>query len=267
MKRSAAVAGQFYHSNPSRLKSQVEQYIYRDIPKEKVIGMISPHAGLIYSGAVAGALYSSIIFPETFILIGPNHTGYGKTVAVMSKGFWEMPLRVFNIDEELSKAILQKTPYAEDDSMAHRYEHSLEVQLPFIAYFSETTKIVPITIMKATLKECQEIGKAIGLAIKESGKEIVIVASTDMSHYISDSLARKLDNLALTKILNLDPAGLYSTVKENSISMCGYIPTTVMLYASLELGAKDARLVKYATSAEVSGDYDHVVGYAGVIIK
>lgn len=267
MRRLAAVAGQFYHGNPSRLRAEVEQYINKDIPKEKVIGIVAPHAGLIYSGPVAGVVYSSIEFPETFLLIGPNHTGYGKRVATMAKGVWEMPMRAFSIDEKIGKAILEKVPYAEDDSVAHRFEHSLEVQLPFIAYFSDTAKIVPIAIMGATLHQCQEIGKGIASVIKEAGTEVVMVSSTDMSHYVSDTLARKLDNLALSDILNLDPEGLYNTVKKNNNSMCGHIPTTVMLYASMELGAKEARLVKYATSAEVSGDYEHVVGYAGVVIK
>lgn len=267
MRRVAAVAGQFYHGNPSRLRVQVEQYVNKDIPKEKVISIVAPHAGLIYSGPVAGVVYSSIEFPETFLLIGPNHTGYGKTVAIMAKGIWEMPMRAFSIDEKIGKAILEKVPYTEDDLMAHRFEHSLEVQLPFIAYFSDIAKIVPITIMQATLNQCQEIGKGIASVIKEIDSDVVIVASTDMSHYVSDTVARRLDNLALNHILSLDPEGLYTTVKNKKISMCGYIPTTVMLYASLELGAKEARLIKYTTSAEVSGDYEHVVGYAGVIIK
>lgn len=267
MKRMPAVAGQFYQGNPLRLRSQVEQYIINGIPKERVIGIMSPHAGLIYSGQVAGAVYSSIEFPQTFVLIGPNHTGQGATVSIMKAGTWDVPMRAFLIDEDLSKRILDNIPFAEDDSMAHRFEHSLEVQLPFMAYFSDSVKIVPITIMKASLKECQDIGKGIAKSIKESGKDVVIVASTDMSHYVSDSTARKLDSLALNHVLNIDPEGLFNIVRSKSISMCGYIPTTVMLYASIELGAKEARLIKYATSAEVSGDYDHVVGYAGVIIK
>lgn len=267
MKRMPAVAGQFYYGSSSRLKSQVEQYILDGMPKEKVVGIISPHAGLIYSGQVAGAVYSSIMFPETFILLGPNHTGQGASVSIMASGSWEIPMRTFLIDEALSKSIINKIPYAEDDSKAHRFEHSLEVQLPFIAYFSDSVKIVPIAVMRATLKECQEIGKGIAEAIKESGLDIVVAASSDMSHYVSDSMARKLDSLALNNVMSLDPDGLYNTVKKESISMCGYIPATIMLYAAKELGAKEAKLIKYATSAEVSGDYDHVVGYAGVIVK
>ncbi len=267
MKRMPAVAGQFYQGNPLRLRSQVEQYIISGVHKEKAIGIISPHAGLIYSGHVAGAVYSSIEFPETFVLIGPNHTGQGESVSIMTSGIWEIPMRAFSIDETLSKRIFDKIPYAEDDSRAHRFEHSLEVQLPFIAYFSDSAKIVPIAILRASLKECQEIGKAIAEAIRESSTNVVIVASSDMSHYVHDSIARRLDNLALNNVLSIDPEGLFNTVRSKSISMCGYIPATIMLYASIELGAKEARLIKYATSAEVSGDYEHVVGYAGVLVK
>ncbi len=267
MKRMPAVAGQFYQGSPSRLKSQVEQYIIDGIQKEKVLGIISPHAGLIYSGQVAGAVYSSIEFPQTFILLGPNHTGQGASISIMASGSWEIPIRSFLIDEALSESIINKIPYAEDDSRAHRFEHSLEVQLPFIAYFSDSVKIVPITIMKASIRECQEIGKGIAEAIKASGIDVVIVASSDMSHYVSDSAARRLDNLALNNVIGLNPEGLYNIVKKESISMCGYIPSVIMLYAAMELGAKEAKLIKYATSGEVSGDYDHVVGYAGVIVK
>lgn len=267
MKRMPAVAGQFYQGSSSRLKSQVEQYILNGIPKEKVIGIISPHAGLIYSGQVAGAVYSSIEFPDTFILIGPNHTGHGASVSIMASGSWEIPMCTFLINEALSKSIIDKIPYAEDDSMAHRFEHSLEVQLPFIAYFSDSVRIVPISVMKASLNECKEIGKGIAEAIKESGIDIVMVASSDMSHYVPDGIARKLDSLAINNVISLDPEGLYNTVRKESISMCGYIPATIMLYAAKELGAKEAKLIKYTTSAEVSGDYEHVVGYAGVIVK
>ncbi|MCX8031557.1 MAG: AmmeMemoRadiSam system protein B [Thermodesulfovibrionales bacterium] len=267
MRRTPAVAGQFYHNNPEKLKAQVEQYILKNQIKEKVLGIVSPHAGLIYSGPVAGAVYSSIKFPEIFILLGPNHTGMGSTVSIMRQGSWLTPAQEFLIDEELSKTIIKHIPFAVDDPKAHKFEHSLEVQLPFIAYFSDSAKIVPISIMKATLSECQEIGKGLAKAILEAKKDIVMVASTDMSHYVSDKIARKLDRLAIDKILELNPKGLYEVVKSESISMCGYIPTTIMIFAALELGAKEAKLIKYATSADINNDYDYVVGYAGLIIK
>lgn len=267
MKRSPAVAGQFYQGSASRLRMEVEKYALKDVKKERVIGVISPHAGFMYSGHVAGAVYSSIEFPDTFILIGPNHTGIGSSVSIMASGTWDIPMRSFSIDDNLGKSLLSKVPFIHDDPIAHRFEHSLEVQLPFMAYFSDTVKIVPISVMMASLKECEDIGKGIAGVIKESLSKVVIVASSDMSHYVTDEAARKLDGLALNKALNLDPEGLYNIVKKEKISMCGFIPVTIMLYAAKELGANEARLIKYATSGEISGDYEHVVGYAGVIVK
>jgi AmmeMemoRadiSam system protein B len=267
MHRKPAVAGQFYYGTASRLKSQVQQYIVEGVAKEKVMGLISPHAGLMYSGHVAGAVYSSIQFPKTFILIGPNHTGLGANVSMMASGQWEIPTGTFSIDEDLSKRILQRVSYVSEDVQAHIFEHSLEVQLPFISYFSDSVKIVPITVMGASLQECEKIGEGIAGAIKEVGYDVVIAASSDMSHYEPDDVARRLDSLAINEVLNINPEGLYNIVHKERISMCGFLPATIMLYAANALGAKEARLVKYATSGDVSGDYEQVVGYAGIIIK
>lgn len=267
MKRSPAVAGQFYYGTASKLRSQVEQYILEGASKEKVIGIISPHAGLMYSGHVAGAVYSSIHFPKTFVLIGPNHTGLGSNVSIMTSGQWEIPTGTFDIDEELAGKIAKASPHISEDAKAHLFEHSLEVQLPFIAYFSEDVKIVPIIVMSASVQECREIGEGIADAVKEAGYDVVIAASSDMSHYVPDAVARKLDGLAIDEILRLNPEGLHKTVKKEDISMCGFMPATIMLYAAKALGAKEARLVKYATSGDVSGDYEHVVGYAGMVVR
>jgi AmmeMemoRadiSam system protein B len=267
LKRSPAVAGQFYHSTSSKLQQQVENYIDKSARREKAIAVVSPHAGLIYSGSVAGAVYSSIDFPETFILIGPNHTGLGTQVSLMASGEWEIPTGVFRIDEKISHKISVYAPNVTKDIKAHMFEHSLEVQLPFIAYFSKEVKIVPIIILSATVEECRMIGEGIARAVKDIGSSVVIVASSDMSHYVSDELARKKDSKAIDRILSLDPEGLYEIVEKERISMCGYIPVTIMLYAAEALGAQSARLIKYATSAEVSGDYEHVVGYAGIVLR
>lgn len=267
MKRQPAVAGQFYYAAASKLKSQVGQYITESAQKENAIGVISPHAGLMYSGHVAGAVYSTITFPETFVILGPNHTGFGKSVSIMSSGEWEIPTGSLEIDENLGSAILNEAPGVSEDANAHMFEHSIEVQLPFITYFSGSVKIVPITFMNASLRECSAIGEGLARAVKKAGGKVVIVASSDMSHYVSDTAARKLDSLAVEEILRLDPEGLYNTVIEKRITMCGFVPATIMLYAAKALGAGSATLVKYATSGEVSGDYEHVVGYAGVIVK
>jgi MEMO1 family protein len=267
MKRLPAVAGQFYDANAVRLKNQVGQYIIKNTEREKAIAILSPHAGLMYSGPVAGAVYSAIRFPKTFILLGPNHTGLGPPLSIMSSGEWEIPSATFEVDEELGSRIKVKVPLIVEDTQAHRYEHSLEVQLPFIAYFSDECRILPISIMRASLEECAAAGKGIAEAVREAQYDVVIVASSDMSHYEPDAVARKLDNLAMKEVLDLNPEGLYSVVLRERISMCGFIPATVMLYAALGLGAGGARLIKYSTSGEVSGDFDRVVGYAGIIIK
>ena len=267
MKRSPAVAGQFYHGTSLKLQQQVENYIDKSARREKAIAIVSPHAGLIYSGSVAGAVYSSIDFPETFILIGPNHTGLGTQVSLMASGEWEIPTGVFLIDEKISHKISVYAPNVTKDIKAHMFEHSLEVQLPFIAYFAKEVKIVPIIVLSATVEDCRVIGEGIARAVKDIGSSVVIVASSDMSHYVSDELAREKDSKAIDRILSLDPEGLYEIVGKERISMCGYIPVTIMLYAAEALGAQSARLIKYATSAEVSGDYEHVVGYAGIVLR
>ena len=267
MKRSPAVAGQFYYDTESRLTDQVGQFVDKHAKKEKVIGMISPHAGLMYSGSVAGAVYSSIDFPETFVLLGPNHTGLGAPVSLMESGEWEIPMGTFRIDETISYKIAMNAPLVTKDPKAHMFEHSLEVQLPFISYFSKKVRIVPITILSASVDECRILGEGIASAVKSVGYPVVIVASSDMSHYVPDNVARLKDKKAIDEILSLDPEGLYETVLKEKISMCGYLPATTMLFAAKALGAQSARLVKYSTSAEVSGDYDHVVGYAGIVLR
>jgi AmmeMemoRadiSam system protein B len=268
MKRKPAVAGQFYYSDPDRLTEMIEDLVPGKLPeKEKVKAVLSPHAGLVYSGSVAGAVYAGIEPPETFVLIGPNHMGMGAEASIMTEGRWEMPTGEFPIDEGLSKKILKSTPLVTDDPQAHMFEHSLEVQLPFLSHFAKGAKIVPITVLSATLEELKAIGKGIAEAIEEVDYSVVIVASSDMSHYVQDKEARELDRLAIDRVLELDPDGLYTVVRTKGISMCGVLPTVIMLTAARSLGATEAKLVKYTTSAEVSGDYDSVVGYAGIIIN
>ncbi|RJQ15120.1 MAG: AmmeMemoRadiSam system protein B [Nitrospiraceae bacterium] len=267
MKRKPAVAGQFYPSSPSILSRQVKGCIDENVKKEKAIGIVSPHAGLMYSGPVAGSVFSRIEFPHTFILIGPNHTGIGSPVSIMSSGEWQSPCGELKINEDLSWKIMDRCDIVREDPSAHAMEHSLEMQLPFILYFSHDVKIVPITVMADSPDICRLLGEVLADAIKDNGDTVTIVASSDMSHYVSDSTARAKDRKAIEKILALDPEGLYDTVNKNGITMCGIIPVTMMLFAAKKLGAEESVLVKYMTSAEVSGDYDHVVGYAGMIIK
>lgn len=267
MKRNAAVAGQFYYGSPDRLTEQVNHYVVKQASRHDAVGIMVPHAGLVYSGHVAGAVYSSINFPKTFIMLGPNHTGLGSPVAVMDDGTWEIPTGTFTVDRKLARLIVRDSRLAKSDSRAHLFEHSLEVQLPFFAQFTRDVAIVPIAVMSATFDECTEIAESIAKAVKAVDYPVVLLASSDMSHYLPDQSARQKDRLAIERILDLDPPGLYQVVTRERISMCGYLPATIMLVASRMLGATKAKLVKYATSGDVSGDYESVVGYAGVVIE
>jgi len=267
MKRKPAVAGQFYYGTSSRLIEQVDQYIDKAAAREDAIGIVAPHAGFVYSGPVAGAVYSSIKFPKTFLMLGPNHTGLGARISLMEDSEWEIPICTFEVDRKLAGRIALNVPKVERDSQAHVFEHSLEVQLPFIAYFSRDIKIVPIALLSVSLDDCLELAEGIAKAVKSVDYPVTIVASSDMSHYQPDEVARQKDKKAIERILAIDPEGLYETVRKERISMCGYLPVTVMLAAAKLLGAGSARLVKYSTSGDVSGDYDSVVGYAGIVVR
>jgi len=267
MKRKAAVAGSFYSGSNTELKQHVASLMPEGAVRRKVIAAMSPHAGLIYSGSVAGLVYSGMEPPDTFVLLGPNHTGMGAKVAMMAEGSWEIPTGSLEIDGGLAESIASRTDIVSRDEDAHIHEHSLEVQLPFIIETAPGARIVPITIMSASLEELIELGIAVASAVRESGTSVVVVASTDMSHFISEKEARELDQHALDRVLDLDPRGLYHKVLEEGITMCGFMPTVAMLAASKELGATRAELLRYTTSAEVSGDFEKVVGYAGVLIS
>jgi MEMO1 family protein len=266
MIRKPAVAGQFYEGEAKRLKRQLEQYIEPQAKKEDVLGIMVPHAGYMYSGKVAGTVYSRITIPQTFIIIGPNHHGEGAPVAAVSEGVWETPLGTVAIDTETARKILTNSSVLNDDHSAHVKEHSLEVQIPFMQYFSGDFQIVPITMYDYNLLTCQDLGEAIAKAVKESPKKIVVVASSDMTHYENREIASKKDRSVIEQILKLDPEGMLNTVISNNISMCGSGPAAVMLFACKKLGAKKATLTFYNTSGDVTGDYDEVVGYAGIII-
>jgi AmmeMemoRadiSam system protein B len=223
----------------------------------------------MYSGSVAGAVYARIELPDSIILIGPNHTGLGAPVSLMAKGSWETPLGRVEIDGPLAAAILSKSSRIHEDSLAHLREHSLEVQLPFIQYFRKDFKIVPIQMLDVRLETCKEVGKAVAEAIaefKSAMQDVLIVASSDMTHYESARAAKEKDEKAIGHILDLDPDGLYRTVKDLGITRCGFGPAVAMLTACKSLGATKAELVKYTNSGEASGDFDQVVGYAGIVI-
>ncbi len=267
MRRPPAVAGHFYRGTAEALRQQVQGFIEAVQDKVEALGILSPHAGLVYSGSVSGAVYSRLLLPDTFVLVGPNHTGLGAPLSIMTEGSWETPLGAVEIETALAQSILSKSHRIREDTLAHLHEHSLEVQLPFIQIFKTRFKIVPIQMLDTRLETCLELGRAVAAAIADTGRKTLIVASSDMSHYESAAVAKEKDFLAIERILNLDPEGLNRTVKENGITMCGYGPAVAMLAAAKILGATRAHLIKYASSGDVSGDYDQVVGYAGMIIR
>ncbi|NPB08906.1 MAG: AmmeMemoRadiSam system protein B [Thermodesulfobacteria bacterium] len=267
MIRMPAVAGRFYEANPELLKREIETYLKIREPREMVIGAVCPHAGYMYSGHVAGEVYGRIIVPDTVVIMGPNHTGLGQPAAIMASGVWQMPFGPVEIDEELARLILAESQVLEDDAQAHLYEHSLEVQVPFLQYLNPRVRIVPICLSMLSLPEIEDIGLATARAISQYGAPVLLVASTDMSHYVPHSVAKEKDMMAIQRILELDHVGLIEVVVREKISMCGVVPTAATLVAAKGLGARGGELVKYATSGEITGDFYQVVGYAGIIIR
>lgn len=263
--RMPAVAGRFYPGDARTLARDVASYLETDAKPAPALGVMAPHAGYMYSGAVAGAAYAEVIVPKTAIVMCPNHTGMGTRRSLWPSGSWKIPGGELKVDETLAET-LRELAGLEPDALAHQHEHALEVQLPFLFARNKDVSIVPVCLSSLSVRDCLKIGEGMAKAIGAQRADVLLVASTDMSHYISAAEARRLDHLALDKVLALDPEGLYETVESNDISMCGYLPTTVMLAAVKALGAKKARLVRYGNSGEASGDFDRVVGYAGAVI-
>jgi AmmeMemoRadiSam system protein B/AmmeMemoRadiSam system protein A len=267
MIRPPVVAGQFYPASPSQLKAMIKGMIDEKAEKEEVIGLVSPHAGYEYSGPVVGALVSRIKFKDTFIIMGPNHTGRGKAFSIMTEGVWQTPLGDVEIDSELAKRILGISRYLKEDQAAHLDEHSIEVQLPFLQYFKPDVKFVPIVFSFGTGDIYQEIGREIARAVKELKREVVIMTSSDMTHYESQESAQWKDAQAIEAIVELNEEKLLQRVQTLNITMCGYAPAVSLISAAKELGATRAELVKYQTSGDTTGDYSSVVGYAGIVLK
>jgi hypothetical protein len=268
MIREPFVAGQFYPGNPDVLRETVDKLLDKATgEKVRAVSIVSPHAGYIYSGTVAGLTFAQIEVPNRVILIGPNHTGLGERFSVMTQGTWRTPLGDLCIDTLLAEAILEGSELFKADSRAHTQEHCLEVQLPFIYRLNPSTKIVPITIMGAGFEDCKELATAIATAIKNCNEEVLIVASSDMNHFESEKTTQRKDKLAIKEILELDAKGLLEITDKESISMCGAVPAAITIMASKELGARTAKLAGHSTSFETSGDYNYVVGYAGIIIR
>jgi MEMO1 family protein len=264
--RHPAVAGQFYPRDRERLVAEIKSYAAPEPVPTSAIGCIVPHAGYMYSGHVAGAVFAHLRLPTRFVILCPNHTGMGAPLSIISDGQWETPLGLVSIDSKLASRLKSNFSWLAEDTDAHRSEHAIEVQLPFLQDRLEQFSFVPIAVGTGRFEVLEMLGNALAEVVAGEKEQVLIVASSDMNHYESDSITRQKDALAIQPILELDPRGLYDVVKQENISMCGYGPTVAMLTAARRLGAVSAELIRYATSGDVSGDRAMVVGYAGIAI-
>ena len=265
--RSPAVAGRFYPGRAEALRREVENFVAAQVASAPALGCIAPHAGYMYSGHVAGAVYSRLEVPGHVIVLCPNHTGMGSPLAVMTREAWQTPLGNVAADATLGAALLHRLPSLQEDSAAHRAEHAIEVQLPFLQVRRPDLSLVPIAVGTSDFDKLQQLGEAMAEVVSNQDDRVLIVASSDMNHYESDALTRVKDRKAIDRVLALDPRGLWEVVMNEDISMCGFGPTVAMLTAVNRLGATSATLVKYATSGDISGDRNMVVGYAGMIVQ
>lgn len=288
--RNPAVAGQFYPGSETGLRQQLTDCFHDQrgcgtIPTitnrpPSICGIVVPHAGYIFSGPIASHAYCALAthgFADTFIILGPNHTGYGSGVSVMTKGYWRTPLGIVPINEGIGHSLQQGIIDADDT--AHRYEHSIEVQLPFLQFIASDHPFdfVPICMMMQDWQTSQEVGTIIADIVEKQRRKVAIIASSDFSHagfnYMNippegervDEFAKTQDRYAIDKILADDPEGLIKVIEEHSITMCGYGPVSAMLVAAKKLGATKAELLKYGTSYEVHPDTS-CVGYGALAV-
>jgi len=266
MVRPPAVAGTFYPAAPKELARQVDAYLATGAPKIVARGCVVPHAGYMYSGHVAGAVFSSLEIPARLILLGPRHYPRGDALAILTEGSFAGPLGEAQIDSALAAELMRACPRLREDPVAHESEHSLEVQIPFLQRLAGDFRFVPVVLAIDRYPVLEELGRAVAQVVAAQTEPVLVVASSDMNHYESDAATRVKDRRAIACILELDPRGLYDTVRNESISMCGYAATVAMLVALRELGATQARLVRYATSGDINGDRARVVGYAGIVL-
>ncbi len=272
MIRRPVVAGQFYPADKKGLEEALSSLMKEGrsaTTKNRVKGLILPHAGYMYSGSVAGLTVSSSSLKSTVIILGPNHTGLGTAFSVMTEGVWQTPLGEVKIDEVLAKKIVGQSKHLKSDTLAHHSEHSIEVLLPFLQFLTKEIKFVPIILMQAKSSIYKSIASDIFQVIEKFHLEndITIIASSDMTHYESQDSASQKDHYAIEAIEKLDTDTLHKRVEEKDISMCGVAPVAVMLEVTKLLGAQKANLVKYQTSGEVTGDFSSVVGYAGMRVN
>ncbi len=279
MLRKPAVAGYFYEKDRDFLISQIEKCFKHEYgpgpitefstsSEIKFPAFIVPHAGYMYSGPVAAYAYKLLAEsekPSNVIILGPNHTGYGGLVSIFSEGGWETPLGVVRINKELASKILKRYKLASAEPYAHLYEHSIEVQLPFLQYIFKDFEFVPICIMLQTLEVARDLAKTLYEILK--GESAVVLASTDLNHYENNEITYKKDSLVIDKISKLDPEGLFEVIEKNGISMCGPCPTATVLYYCKLIDAKKVMILKHATSGDIEGNKSSVVGYLAAAFK
>jgi len=263
--RQAAVAGRFYQGSKNALEREIQGFLSWQPEKRRVTGLISPHAGYIYSGACAGKGFSRIEVSEVMMILGISHQGGRYPFAIDSHDWWETPLGRIAVDSDLRMMLINTSPLFRIDPECGQSEHSLEVQVPFIQFLRPDARILPIHVHSHRIEDLLEAGIRIGGLLKKI-HQVTMVASTDMSHFLSAEEASQLDGLAIERILALDAAGLFETVKKRRISMCGVAPTVVMLAAAIEAGARKCDLVEYTHSGLVSGHFEEVVGYLSAIV-
>ncbi len=264
--RMPAVAGMFYEGQPERLREQVLGCLPAGVQPEAALGVIVPHAGYVYSGGVAGAVYARVALPRTAVVLCPNHTGRGAPASLEPSDAWRTPLGDVPTNARLARRLLELAPSLEEDRGAHVREHSLEVQLPFLQVLRPDAEIVPVCLGAPDLELCRQVGEAVARIQAEEPEPPLLIASSDMNHYEPRDVGRRKDERALARIEDLDPEGLFTTVRTENISMCGFLPATALLFAARQAGAHHARIVARRDSGDETGDTSSVVGYAGVIV-
>jgi len=270
MDRQPVVAGQFYPGLARALDSEVRGYLAAAKPPEgddrPTLLAMAPHAGYMYSGEVAGQTLGQARLARSILLLGPNHTGQGRPLAVWPGGRWHTPLGAAQVDEALAASFLAADQHLTPDHAAHLQEHSLEVVVPFLQAKAPGFSMVPVVVAERNLETLLAVARNLAVAIRAANRPVSVVVSSDMSHYVTHEQAKERDALAVQAMLDLDPPGLYEVVRRFGISMCGVLPMTLGLALAKELGATRARLAAYATSGQASGDYRRVVGYAGILV-
>jgi MEMO1 family protein len=265
--RHPAVAGRFYPEDRDRLRRDLQSFLRAQEAPRPALACMVPHAGYIYSGSVAGAVFADLEIPPRCLLLCPNHTGRGRPLAIMSHGAWQTPLGSIPIDAPLAETLKQQCSLLSEDSEAHRGEHAIEVVLPFLQQSRPQFSFVPIALGTGHFTALEELGETVAAVLGMQRQPVLIIASSDMNHYENDQVTRVKDTKAIERILALDPRGLYDVVIKEDISMCGFGPAVAMLTAAKRLGATSAELIKYATSGDVFGEREMVVGYAGVVVR